>query len=784
VGLRRSTLSLLALLCLARGGQTRAAVTFLDAFDDEAVVNGLTRPTCMAFSPDGRIFVAEKGGRIKVVTAAGQLLSTPFATVAVNNANDRGLLGITLDPNFPGTPYIYLAYTTDIIPPNPDNSTSRIHRITRMNANGNVMLPGSEVILIDNIPSDIDTHTGGSLRFGADGKLYVSIGDGANYASVNALALRALDINQLVGKILRINPDGTAPPDNPFYTTPDAIRSKVWQYGLRNPFRTVFRPSTGSLYVEDVGWDTWEEIDVAPPGASFGWPCYEGNAPQPLYQAAFPAQCAGLSPTPPLYTYGHTAAGGAITGGAFVEGTNYPAQYAGALFIADYTQHWMKTVTLGTGDTLVSVQDFGLGDGGFNPVDLALGPDGNLYFLNIATDFNFPSGGVFRVAYVGAGNHAPKPKASATPTSGYAPLSVVFSASGTSDADNDPLSYHWMFGDGTEGNGFTASHLYTANGSYVATLQVNDTHVTREAKVTVTVGSLPPTASLLDPPAYRTYVSGETISFSGSATDPDEGVLPPSALRWTVLQHHVGHIHFYQDSSGTSGSFQALDHGVSGDLVYYELVLTATDSTGLSDTKTIFIYPNQPPVANAGPDQALPCASPGPTVSLNGAASADPDNQPITYAWTQTAGPPVSLSGAGSATASFSAPAIAGGGTLTFQLAVNDGHVTSTDSVSITLSVPGEAGNLQIASDASTLTWNAVAGAATYDVLRGSLGSAPFAYNHVCFMGAIPSATASDGSVPSTGAGFYYLARAANACGPGSSGTDSNAAQRPNPPCP
>src|SRR5439155_17759466 len=133
---------------------------------------------------------------------------------------------------FPETPYVYLAYTTDIVPPDPINDSSRIHRITRMTANGDVAVPGSEVVLIDGIPSDIDSHAGGALRFGPDGKLYVSTGDGASYYEETAQALRAQDIDQLVGKILRVNPDGSAPADNPFYAGSDAIRWKVWQYGL------------------------------------------------------------------------------------------------------------------------------------------------------------------------------------------------------------------------------------------------------------------------------------------------------------------------------------------------------------------------------------------------------------------------------------------------------------------------------------------------------------------------------------------------------------------------
>src|SRR5882672_9237307 len=316
-------------------------------FDEEEVVAPLDRPTAFAYASDGRLFVAEKSGRIRVVSASGALLPTPFATVDVNTDNDRGLIGLTLDPDFPVTPYVYLAYTTDIVPPNPINALSRVHRITRMTANGDVVLPGSEVVLIDGIPSDTDSHAGGALRFGPDGKLYVSTGDGASYRQVTPQALRALDIDQLVGKILRVNPDGSAPPDNPFYSGPDAVRSKVWQSGLRNPFKATFRPGTGKLYINDVGWNTWEEVNVGSPGASFGWPCLEGEDPQEDYAPVFASLCASVSPVPPLYSYEHPPdLGAAITGGAFSEGSNYPLLYRDTYFVADYVLSRIQAITL------------------------------------------------------------------------------------------------------------------------------------------------------------------------------------------------------------------------------------------------------------------------------------------------------------------------------------------------------------------------------------------------------------------------------------------------------
>lgn len=757
------------------------ATTWLAGFDEETIATDLDMPTAFAHAVDGRIFVAENDGLVRVITAAGQLLPTPFVSVSVNRDGDRGLVGIALHPDFPNTPYVYLTYTTDIVPPAPINSFSRIHRVTRWTANGNVAVAGSEVILIDNIPSDSDSHVGGSIRFGADGKIYVSTGDGAPYDGTNILALRSLNVDQLVGKVLRVNQDGSAPTDNPYYTTPSANRSKVWQMGLRNPFRTTFRPATGAFYVGDVGWNVWDEVNVAAAGASFGWPCYEGNGPQPTYQSVYPAQCSGLSPAPtaPFYTYPHSAEfGGAVTGLAFFSGGNYPASYNGRLFIADYANEWIKAITMGPGETFGSIQTIAQGDGIFTPVDIAMATDGNLNYLVVAEDFTQPTGSVHRIVYVGSGNHAPRPVASAAPTAGYAPLLVNFSSAGTSDADNDPLQYHWLFGDGAEMDGANVSHTYAANGSYLATLQVSDGLLLREAKVQVTVGSMPPTATIATPASYVTYVVGESISFSGSAIDPDEGPLPPSALHWTVIQHHGGHQHHFMDMVGSSGSFIPVDHGTGGGVINYELFLTASDSTGLYHTTGFLIRKNQPPVANAGTDQATLCASPGNGVTLDGSLSSDPDIQPITYQWTQIGGPPVSLSGPLTAHPSFTAPVAQGGANLTFQLQVDDTHAQSVDQVGVAVTLPAEASNLQFQSDGSTLTWVGAPGATSHQVSRGTFTIGGFSYNHSCIEQSLDT-VASDPSTPSLGSGTYYLVGSSNPCGTGGLGTASNQTQRP-----
>jgi len=283
--------------------------------------------------------------------------------------------------------------------------------------------------------------------------------------------------------------------------------------------------------------------------------------------------------------------------------------------------------------------------------------------------------------YVGSGNHAPRPVATATPSSGYEPLEVGLSSAGTSDPDGDPLTCRWNFGDGVQASGCDLRHTYAQNGSYVATLFVSDGQVESQATAVVTVGSLPPVATILTPAATATYQTGETISFSGRADDPDEGQLGAQALRWTIIQHHNEHQHDYLDTTGTGGTFVAAAHGGVIGTVSYEIVLTATDSSGLSATRSVTLHENQPPFVGLGNPWVAACAPAGWRVVLDGSASGDPDSQPLTYTWSEISGVPVSLTGNGTPFASFAPPVLAGGAVLTFHLSVSDGHVSRGDDI-------------------------------------------------------------------------------------------------------
>jgi len=328
-------------------------------------ITGLTSATAIAQTPDGRMLVTQQGGALRVVTAAGALVSAPATTLAVDSSGERGLIGVAVHPNFASNGYVYLYYTTTS-----GGTHNRISRFTLSPSTSNTVSAGSEFVIAD-LPalSTATNHNGGALHFGADGKLYVGVGDNASGANSQSLATR-------LGKMLRYNDDGTIPADNPFVATTTGVNQAIWAMGLRNPFTFAVQPGTGTIYVNDVGQSTWEEINLGSAGANYGWPGSEG--PDNL--------TSGL--TGPLFAYNHNATspagsgpggfftGIAIIGGAFYPNSGpFPAMYRGSYFFADL------------GSAFVARYDgaanaaYAFGDVGAMPVGMLTGLDGALYVL-------------------------------------------------------------------------------------------------------------------------------------------------------------------------------------------------------------------------------------------------------------------------------------------------------------------------------------------------------------------------------------------------------------------
>jgi PKD repeat protein len=638
----------------ANAGIAAAAAAVPDEFIEETAFDDLVAPASVSFSPDGRVFVAQLDGVIKVFSGLDDTTPSVYADLSRNVAwhDDRGLLGMTLDPQFTtGRPYIYVVYTYDAAigataprwndscpdPPGAERDGCVVSgRLSK------ILPDGSEQPLITNEwCQQYASHSLGDIKFGPDGALYATAGDGASYtfadygqdgAPVNPCgdppgaagatltpptaeggALRSQDVRTsgdptgLSGAMIRINPDTGAPlPTNP--GTGDLNARRIIAHGFRNPFRFAFRPGTTDVYVGDVGWLAWEEIDRIPDTTSqvrnYGWPCYEGTGRQGGYEALGLNLCRDLytagTAVPPLYTYNHSAkvagescpvGSSAVSGVTFYEGGSFPPAYRGAMFFADYARNCIWVMFPNADGTPNPSTRQVFADGASTPVDLEIGPGGDLYYADVG-------GGTIRRIRASNPNQAPTASFTATPKSGGPPLDVAFDATGSSDPNDDTLLYAWdLDGDGAydDSTSATPSRTYSAEGNVTVRLRVTDpAGLTDTDETELTVGR-PPTPTIAAPVVNSTYAVGDTVTFSGSATR-DGAQVPASQLQWTVDTHHCSalaptncHVHHIQDYNGVeSGSFVYPDHESPS---YITLTLTATTPTGLHGQTSVRIDP-------------------------------------------------------------------------------------------------------------------------------------------------------------------------------------------------
>ncbi len=365
-------------------------------FRVEQIVADLELPTTFAFAPDGRVFIAEKNGRVKV-WKDGVLYAQPLIDIRdeVNNFVDRGLIGMALDPNFAQNGWIYLMYSWDAPGQKPDVDEPRRSRIVRYTVEGDVARPSSAYVILDDHWNYTQNHSVGTLKFDRKGYLWVSLGEGALSAMPGKEALLALDVNTIQGKVLRIDPrTGEGVRGNPFYDPrfPKSARSRVWAYGFRNPFRFALHPETQLPYVGDVGWNTYEMLMIATKGANFGWPCVEGIMDVPQHQSL--PECRGVNvktTTPKELSYHHNNQNAAVVAGDFNTGDHFPPEMRGNFFYGDYSTQVINRVVLDQKGRFKEVLPFGKQMG--EPVDIQFGPDGALWYLSIY------SGGLRRIVY-------------------------------------------------------------------------------------------------------------------------------------------------------------------------------------------------------------------------------------------------------------------------------------------------------------------------------------------------------------------------------------------------
>ncbi len=678
-------------------------------FTETPIAESLSGPTAMAFAPDGRLFMLEQTGRVRIFQN-DQLLATPFVQVTTTTSGERGLLGIAFDPAFQSNNYVYLYYT---VPGSPARN-----RVSRFTANGNVAVGGSEQVIFEIDPlSGDDFHNGGALHFGGDGRLYIAVGD-------NRFSQNAQSFTTQKGKILRINKDGTIPTNNPFYGSTTGNNRAIWALGLRNPFNFAVQPGTGLMLINDVGEGSWEEINLGQAGANYGWPATEGPHNNPAY-----AQ--------PVYAYNHSGGACSITGGVFYNPSTatFPAQYRGDYFFGDYCARWIRHYDHTTGNTQTFATNIRLG-----LVDIKIAPNGALYYL--ARGNAFGTGSLHRITY-GSGTSEP-PVITQHPQNASVPLGE--SATFTCSASGSPtLRYRW------QRNGVNISGATNPTYTLQTTREVDDgvrfrcvvrnsagSATSNEALLTV-VFNRRPVAEITAPANGSFYSGGDVINYSGTATDLEDGSLPASAFTWEVVFHHDDHTHpFIAPISGqTSGSFTINPLGHTDANVWFRIYLTVEDSEGLEHRIYHDIFPRLVTLN-------LRTVPTGLQINLDGQPRTTPLNQPNVVGLSRNLEAPLVQVKNGRI---WLFDSWSDGGPANRNITIPTSNTTYTARY---VEAAVEANYFQTATP--TLTWNRISWATGYE-LQVSLSSS---FGDVHYMNNTLSASTLSHTLPAQAAGKYY----------------------------
>lgn len=543
-----------------------------DGFIREQLATGLN-PTSIVVAPDGRIFITEKDGEIRIVRD-GQLLDNPFLKLEVDDSNERGLGHMVLHPDFEQNNYYYVFYSVPGL---------RHNRVSRFTANGDNTIPGSELVLLDLDVLGTDIHNGGDMVFGFDGHLYISTGEGGENWHSN-------DLSSTNGKVLRIDDEGKAVTDNPWIDLNQGRSDLVYAYGFRNPFTMTINPITGEIFVNDVGGNNYEEINQVVRGGFYGWPVVEGKRTSQIVPDEY---------RDPVFTYGHFNNYCAVVGATFYEPQvqQFPEKYLGRYFYSDYCTGNIRTLDVPSGlDKGTFISD------GDRVVDLDVTEDGSLLYLerkglgdgspedNTGSD----DGVLWKVTYTGSG--APfisiQPKSVLSAIGEDATFTVV--ATGAM-----PLMYEWTMNDVvlTEHNHPTLDLFNVTLDQDSTTIQVKISNgegfqLSEEVLLRVTENHRPaPTIQM--PVEGALYSGGDLLQFSGQAVDVEDGLLPAEALSWKIDFHHGTHSHpgMSWTSGVSSGEWTIPTLGETSTEVWYRFYLKATDSEGFTEVTYRDIFP-------------------------------------------------------------------------------------------------------------------------------------------------------------------------------------------------
>jgi glucose/arabinose dehydrogenase/PKD repeat protein len=578
-------------------GSPRAVASNLTAVSappsgfSDTVVGSAAAPTALAFAPDGRMVVTGKQGRVFVFEADGSRRLALDITARVCDEGERGLVGVAVDPEFESNRFVYLYYTREVRgscgPPGPRPS-NRVGRFVLVE-DGSID-PASEKVIVDHISSPQANHIAGDLEFGENGYLYITVGDGVCSLSRPDVCGGLNNNPQLRryphGKVLRVTRNGAPAEGNPFLRSDGARRctrpsgpaagagpcKEIYAMGLRNPFRFARKPGTSRFFVNDVGKDTWEEVNRLAKGRNYGWNVREGSC-----RRDSTTDCDAVPRfTDPLHAYRHTSCR-SITGGAFVPTGLWRGMDESYLF-ADYAcgtifelqrespGEWRRTTFL---------------EGADGPVHLRFGPHGDtqaLYYLSYFSDT------IHRVS-ASTANAPPVARFTSTPDG----TTLSFDGADSSDPDSGDriVSWAWSFGDGNDTTTSvpTTTHTYARTGPHQVTLVVTDDRGAQSEPVTTTVhsGEHAPSLEITAPPAEATFPVGRELTLRAEATDPEDGPLPGSSLSWELRRRHANHFHpFLGPVPGGSvdTTFPSPETLSAAGNSWLVAIVTATDSRG------------------------------------------------------------------------------------------------------------------------------------------------------------------------------------------------------------
>ncbi|MBP1222520.1 PQQ-dependent sugar dehydrogenase [Flavobacterium sp. 1355] len=515
-------------------------------------------------SSDGRIFIAERGGIVKVYQ--NNTVTNVFTVTTVTD-NEQGLLGLTLHPDFATNGYIYVFYSVD-------NGGVIRHRIERVQIdNANQVVGRQEILLLEPIGGGF--HNGGDLKF-FNGFLYVTVGDSQQNTN-------SQDLDTYKGKILRLTEDGQPAPGNPYYGSGSVQRQSIWVYGFRNPWRLIPNPKANKLFVLDVG-TSWEEVNEIsnPTIRNYAWGHPQGGDGKQPETNLF---------TNPIFTYATGSIGNALTNGVLYNPATprYP-NLDGKFIFKDYVRTEIRSFDPNVADPASDVfytapQQYVLG--------MMLGNDGYLYYCAYGNN-----GSLIRLNYIETEvptivNHP----VTQTIMETY-PVTFNVTASGVG------LSYQWQFNNvnipGATAASYTIANVTNADaGAYKVVVTNTAGSVTSNpATLTITPFSNAPTVTLVSPLPTLKWNADDIVNFSATATDTEDGTLPASAFSWSMDLFHedvpgAGHSHPGASPQGvSSGTFVASNQGEKTPNVWYRFTVKVTDSDGLTASSFVDIHPN------------------------------------------------------------------------------------------------------------------------------------------------------------------------------------------------